>query len=350
MEERETPLQALTREVFEETKIQIHSPTLVGTRHVRVPNCPDYTLHIFRLTLASMPDIHLSDEHVLAKWVFYHEFETFDLVNEAQRLSFRTVFGDAMWHLTHDLGTSGLKFTRGDKTVTFGPQRRLVVTLVGTTGSGKGTQGEFLAKYLGVPHISFGDVFRDEIRNQTVLGKMIVDHDQKHTDSFTPDEICLGMACKRLSNDDCRNGYILDGFPRSAAQADALLKVFLRPKDTHIPVYINLSEQVIRIRLATRFICPGCGHQVRAHDEIPRKGYCPQPKCTDIQLERRVEDADSGKLTKKFTIFSSQRDGILAKISAVQMVHTINLDGTESPSRVFGMISRIINNQLEEVK
>lgn len=339
-----TILDALVREVYEEIQFKVNNPTYIGARYARIPNCPDYILHIYHLNLETKPTITLSPEHLQSKWVLLHEFKNFNLINAAQALAFDAVYGKKLWQIASPHLTTELHFEKEEQYVTFNRDRKLVITLIGTTGSGKGTQGTYLSKYLNITHVSIGDIFRDEIRSATPLGEMIVEHDKIHTNRFTPDELCLGSACKRLSQPDCQNGYILDGFPRTPLQASVLLNTFLRPSDVHIPIFLDLSEEIITQRLTHRFICSECGHQVRAHDEIPREGYCPQSACVDVKLVKRVEDEDIEKLNKKFRIFSQHKEEILKKISAIYNIHYINLNGKESPHQVFQKICNIVHD------
>ena len=132
------------------------------------------------------------------------------------------------------------------------------IVLLGPPGSGKGTQAEFITEKLGVPHISTGDMFRKAIEEGTELGKEA----KKYLDSgqLVPDEITVGIVKERLNKSDCEKGFLLDGFPRTVAQAEALDGI-LKEKDTGLDAVININvprEELLK-RLTGRRICRNCG-------------------------------------------------------------------------------------------
>jgi len=235
-----------------------------------------------------------------------------------------------------------LIFSKGKNLLTYHPSRRLVISLIGNSGSGKGTQGEILSKLYGIPHISIGDLFREEHRRGTEVAKI----DSTYKNSYAPDELCLGLLCRRLAAEDCRNGFILDGFPRTAGQEQILINTLLRPADTHIPIYMDLSERVIKERLTSRYICPECGHQVRGHDS--NTSFCPKPHSRQVKLERRLEDVDEDKLQKKFDIFNQNKDGILIELQKAYQVSHLRLHGKESIQDVLQAIVSEVDEVFEK--
>ncbi|MDG5788095.1 adenylate kinase [Evansella sp. AB-P1] len=130
--------------------------------------------------------------------------------------------------------------------------------LMGLPGAGKGTQAEKIVEKYGIPHISTGDMFRAAIKNGTELGlkaKAFMDEG-----NLVPDEVTIGIVRERLSKEDCNNGFLLDGFPRTVAQATALeemLKDLGRQLD-HV-LYIEVPKEDLFKRLTGRWICPTCG-------------------------------------------------------------------------------------------
>src|SRR3989338_8706779 len=106
----------------------------------------------------------------------------------------------------------------------------MIMIFLGPPGSGKGTQAKSLAGQLGVPHISLGDLLRDEVKRGTEIGQQAKAH--MAAGHLVPDELTIELAEKRISQSDCQKGFIFDGFPRSAAQADALDKMFAEKKLT----------------------------------------------------------------------------------------------------------------------
>lgn len=132
------------------------------------------------------------------------------------------------------------------------------IVLLGPPGSGKGTQAKFIAKKYGVAHISTGDIFRENIKNNTELGIKAKEYiDKGH---LVPDEMTIMLLEERIKKDDCKNGFLLDGFPRTVVQADALYAELLRlgTKLDHV-VNINVPNDVLRKRLTGRRSCPACG-------------------------------------------------------------------------------------------
>lgn len=132
------------------------------------------------------------------------------------------------------------------------------LVLMGLPGAGKGTQAEYIVKQFQVPHISTGDMFRAAVKNQTVLGVEA----KKHMDAGTlvPDEVTIGIVKERLAEADCANGFLLDGFPRTVVQAEALQQVLLELKKaiSHC-VYIEVPKEKLLARLTGRRICKACG-------------------------------------------------------------------------------------------
>ena len=132
------------------------------------------------------------------------------------------------------------------------------IVMLGAPGAGKGTQAVNIAKKFGIPHISTGDIFRANIKNQTELGMKAKEYMDRG--ALVPDEITIGMLLDRISESDCAGGFILDGFPRTIPQAESL-KAALLLQDAKIDyaVDIEVPDEVITSRMAGRRTCPKCG-------------------------------------------------------------------------------------------
>ena len=144
--------------------------------------------------------------------------------------------------------------------------------LLGAPGAGKGTQAEILVKKLSIPAISTGNMLREAIANGTELGKQV----KKHMDDGTlvPDELILGIVADRVAQPDCANGFILDGMPRTLAQAEALEKMGV--KIEHV-VSIEVDDAVIEGRMTGRRVCPKCGSSYHIVANPPKmEGICNQ--------------------------------------------------------------------------
>lgn len=164
----------------------------------------------------------------------------------------------------------------------FGPPRvlaRMRLVLLGPPGSGKGTQGERLARSLGVPRISTGDILRRNVAQGTDLGRTAKAY--MESGKLVPDELVIAMTAERLKEPDARNGFILDGFPRTIAQAEALSK--LTPLDAVVNLFLEPEELVKRS--AGRRVCPNCESVYHVFSNPAKKpGIC--DKCGSALVTR----------------------------------------------------------------
>jgi adenylate kinase len=154
------------------------------------------------------------------------------------------------------------------------PKDAMFMVLLGGPGAGKGTQAERLAEALDIPQVSTGDLFRENLKNETQLGKLAKGYMERG--ELVPDEVTVGMVRERLSRPDAERGAILDGFPRTLAQAEALqdLLADLGFELAVVP-YIKVPEDVLLDRLAGRWTCRACGamyHQLFSPPQVP--GVC----------------------------------------------------------------------------
>ncbi|SMC75793.1 adenylate kinase [Papillibacter cinnamivorans] len=142
--------------------------------------------------------------------------------------------------------------------------------LLGAPGAGKGTQAEILGNHLHIPTISTGNILREAIKNKTEIGLKA----KEYTESgrLVPDDVIIGIIRERLSQDDCRNGYILDGVPRTLAQAKSMEDAGLT---VDAAVSIEVSDEEIMQRMAGRRVCQKCGSSYHVVSKPPRKeGIC----------------------------------------------------------------------------
>ncbi len=149
-------------------------------------------------------------------------------------------------------------------------ERVMQIIIFGAPGAGKGTQAKILSEKLNIPHISTGDIFRENIKNKTELGikaKELID-----SGKFIPDEITNEIAKNRLHEEDCQNGFILDGFPRTIMQADYLINSVKDIVKADITVlFINVDDKEIVNRMSGRRICPVCGSIYHTVSKPPKK-------------------------------------------------------------------------------
>src|SRR4030066_132660 len=133
------------------------------------------------------------------------------------------------------------------------------IVLLGPPGAGKGTQAEAISAELHLPHISSGDIFRENLKDQTELGKLAAGFINKG--ELVPDDVTIAMIRERLSQPDCRDGALLDGFPRTPAQAESLDSMLssINGQVKSVP-YISVPENVLIDRLTGRWTCRKAGH------------------------------------------------------------------------------------------
>ena len=144
------------------------------------------------------------------------------------------------------------------------------IIFLGPPGAGKGTQAEVLTEKFNIPHISTGDMFRAAVKEGTELGKKAKECMDKG--QLVPDEVTIGIVKERLSKDDCKKGFLLDGFPRTVEQADALTKILEELKLPNIRVLnINVPKEELVERAVGRRICKGCGKTYHLKFNPPKK-------------------------------------------------------------------------------
>ncbi len=166
----------------------------------------------------------------------------------------------------------------------------MFLVLIGPPGAGKGTQAAVLSKEKGLAHVSSGDLFRDNIKRQTPLGRQI--KGIMDSGALVPDDLTIAMVRERLAQADCAAGAVLDGFPRTPAQADAL-NLMLREFSGQVNLvpYIQVSVPVLMERLTGRWTCRGAGQHVYHLKYQPPKvaGVCDED---GTELYQRDDDKD----------------------------------------------------------
>ena len=165
--------------------------------------------------------------------------------------------------------------------------------LLGLPGAGKGTQAQKLSSKYKIPHVATGDMFRAAIKNETSLGKKA----KKYLDQgeLVPDEVTIGIVRERLQEDDCKEGFILDGFPRTVAQAEALTEI-LSDMGTELDLVleIQVDEEELIHRLSGRRICEDCGATYHIEYNPPAKeGIC--DKCGGNLIQRSDDKKETVK-------------------------------------------------------
>ena len=163
------------------------------------------------------------------------------------------------------------------------------IVMLGAPGAGKGTQAQRIAEKYGIPHISTGDIFRSNIKAGTELGKKAKSFIDQGL--LVPDEVTIGMLLDRIHEADCKNGYILDGVPRTIAQAESLEKAGIRFDDV---ISIEIPDEAIMERMSGRRVCEHCGasyHLVAVPPKVP--GVC--ASCGGKLIQRHDDEPETVK-------------------------------------------------------
>jgi adenylate kinase len=161
------------------------------------------------------------------------------------------------------------------------------LVLMGLPGAGKGTQAEKIVETYGIPHISTGDMFRAAIKEGTPLGRQAKEYMDRG--DLVPDEVTIGIVRERLSKDDCQKGFLLDGFPRTVAQAEALENILAElNRSIDYVIHIQVDKDILMERLTGRRICKNCGATYHLVFNPPaNSGVC--DKCGG-ELYQRADD------------------------------------------------------------
>jgi adenylate kinase len=205
------------------------------------------------------------------------------------------------------------------------------IVLLGPPGVGKGTQAKIVAQSTGLPHVSSGDLFRENIKEQTELGSLAQSYMNKG--ELVPDGVTIAMIRQRLSKPDCRAGAILDGFPRTPVQADALevMLAEFNGKVDHVP-FITAHDDVLVDRLSGRWTCQGQGHVFHERHNPPRKaGVC---DFDGTALYQRDDDKTE-TVKRRIQVYFSQTApliayykgrNVLAEIDGAQEINQVTRD------------------------
>lgn len=214
-------------------------------------------------------------------------------------------------------------------------KKPLVVILMGPPGCGKGTQASKLTQILKLPHISTGDILRDNIKKETPLGK-----ETKHiieNGGFPSDDLINPMLFNRVAEKDCREGYILDGYPRTLAQASAL-EAYLKNTATLKVINFSLKDSTIIERLTGRLTCKHCGQSFHKTLNPPKQ----LNKCDNCanELTQRKDDSES-VVMERLKIYKGQTQPLIDFYKNKQLLEVIPCEGA---------IEDIFNNTLKLLK
>lgn len=180
--------------------------------------------------------------------------------------------------------------------------------LLGAPGAGKGTQAEVISEHLNIPTISTGNIIREALKSGTEMGLKA----KEYMDSgrLVPDEVVIGIIRDRLAQDDCRGGFILDGFPRTIPQAEALDRMGIVIDRV---IDIEVADETIARRVSGRRVCPACGASYHIDYKKPSvEGVC--DKCGDTLIQRKDDHPDT--VRERLQVYHDQTEPLKAYYEA----------------------------------
>ncbi len=211
------------------------------------------------------------------------------------------------------------------------------IIIMGPPGAGKGTQSEKILAYCDIPHISTGDMFREAIKEGTKLGVLASSYINQGL--LVPDEVTIGLVKERLAKPDCESGYLLDGFPRTIAQAEALetlTKEISRP--IQLVINITCDKDALIKRISGRRVCKNCGNSYHVEFKKPMKeGVC--DSCGNELIQRKDDTVES--LAVRLDAYENQTKPLIDFYAKKGLLKEV--DGLKDISDVFSDIQKIIS-------
>lgn len=212
------------------------------------------------------------------------------------------------------------------------------VLLMGPPGAGKGTQADLIKDRYPIPHISTGDMFREAVSTGTELGKEA----KKYMDSgkLVPDEVTIGIVQERLAQDDCKEGFLLDGFPRTVKQAEALDQVLAKlGKKVEAAINITVPEDILYERMSGRISCRDCKTVYHLKFNPPAKaGIC--DKCGGELIQRSDDQGDTVK--RRLEVYAEQTNPLIEYYEKQGVLYDI--DGNRDSQAVFADIVKVMES------
>lgn len=215
----------------------------------------------------------------------------------------------------------------------------LRAVLLGPPGAGKGTQAVRLIEKYEIPHISTGDIFRKNIKEGTELGKKAQEY--MNAGALVPDELVVDLVKDRLQQDDCKNGFLLDGFPRTIFQAEKLDE-FLSESNLKMDIVINLKveKEALIKRLTGRRVCKDCGASYHIVNIPPKKeGVC--DICGGELIQRKDDNIET--VENRISVYEEQTAPLIGYYKEAGSL--VDFDGEASLDEVFDAIVQAIGEQ-----
>lgn len=211
--------------------------------------------------------------------------------------------------------------------------------LLGPPGAGKGTQSQYIVEKYAIPQISTGDILRSARKNRTELGRKA----QEYMDAgkLVPDEVMIGIVDEHLVRDDCQKGFVLDGFPRTVVQADALNRLLMgRNHAIDVVLNIDVPEAELVVRLSGRRVCRDCAATYHVKNSPPRVlGEC--DKCHGPVMQR--EDDAEAAVRQRLKVYAEQTQPLISYYRARKLLKTIA--GVGSVAEISSSIDCALNGR-----
>ncbi len=211
------------------------------------------------------------------------------------------------------------------------------IVMLGAPGAGKGTQAIKIADKYDIPHISTGDIFRANIKGGTELGQKAKSYIDKG--ELVPDEVTIGMLLDRIAQDDCKNGYVLDGFPRTIPQAESLTEA-LKSQGDQIDFALNIDvpDEAIIQRMSGRRACPKCGATYHIVYAAPKT----ENICDKCGTELIIRSDDKPETVKdRLNVYHQQTEPLIAYYKTAGVLREV--DGTQELPKVFEDVVAILS-------
>jgi len=210
------------------------------------------------------------------------------------------------------------------------------IIMLGGPGAGKGTQAKKIASEYKIPHISTGDIFRANIKGGTALGKKAKEYMDQGL--LVPDELVVDLVVDRIGQEDAKNGYVLDGFPRTIPQAQALDKALAAINETiDYAIDVEVPDQVIINRMAGRRACIGCGGTYHVEYNPPKV----EDKCDLCGADLILRDDDKPETVKtRLDVYHEQTQPLIDYYTNQKLL--VEVDGTQEVAEVFEAIRKIL--------
>jgi adenylate kinase len=214
------------------------------------------------------------------------------------------------------------------------------VVLMGLPGTGKGTQAEKIVNKYNIPHISTGDMLRAEIKEETLLGKKAKEN--INSGNLVPDEVIVEMVRNRLLENDCKDGFLLDGFPRTEQQAEKLDQILTEMnREINDVILIDVDQEILIERLSGRRICQNCGKTYHLSFNPPElKGQC--NTCMGELAQRKDDDENTVK--NRIVVNNSQQEKLKIYYHKKEKLSTVN--GSLPIESVFNSINQILKTKI----